>query len=194
MRSGIKMKQHNRSQFRRTFVKRKFNFKKSFWIGLGIVFSLTILLVTSTQQLSALAQNQTQAKHARFELHHVTLSASNADRLSKWYVQMLGFTIRDRFTLARPTGEKIQVVRVEIPGLKMNISQFDNSISPARVGEHQGWRHLALQVDNVDRNYQQLEAKGVQFMAKPFTYNSSGFRIAFFRDPEGNILELYQDL
>jgi catechol 2,3-dioxygenase-like lactoylglutathione lyase family enzyme len=121
-------------------------------------------------------------------------SVNDLDRVSQWYADILGFTTRDRFTLTRPDGSKIQVARVEIPGLQMNISQFDGSTSPNRNGERQGWRHIALQVDSVDESYQRLRDRGVQFIGEPFTYNPPGYRIAFFRDPEGNILELYQDL
>lgn len=165
--------------------------RKLFWIGLGIVFSLAIALATSMQSQPVLAQRHPQS--TAFQLHHVTLSVSNAEQVSKWYADVLGFKISDRLTLTRSTGGKIQVVRVEIPGLQVNISQFAGSVSPDQNGERQGWRHLSLQVDNVDRNYQQLQAKGVQFLGKPFTYNPPGYRVAFFRDPEGNILELYQE-
>ncbi|NJR50427.1 MAG: hypothetical protein HC780_13535 [Leptolyngbyaceae cyanobacterium CSU_1_3] len=45
----------------------------------------------------------------------------------------------------------------------------------------------------MDQSYQRLQKKGVQFLSKPFTYNPPGYRIVFFRDPEGNILELYHN-
>jgi catechol 2,3-dioxygenase-like lactoylglutathione lyase family enzyme len=186
------MNQPTQKSSRRVFTIANQGLRKSFWIGLGIVFSLAIALSTSGQSQYVLAPHRPQ--NAAFQLHHVTLSVSNAEQVSKWYADVLGFKIRDRLTLTRPTGGKIQVVRVAIPGLQMNISQFDGSISPNRNGERQGWRHLALQVDNVDLSYQQLQAKGVQFLGKPFTYNPPGYRVAFLRDPEGNILELYQGL
>jgi catechol 2,3-dioxygenase-like lactoylglutathione lyase family enzyme len=157
--------------------------KKSFWIGLGLA-----VVLTWTQQDLVLAQR------SQFQLHHVTLSVKDVDRVSKWYADMLGFTIGDRFTLTRPDGKQIQVVRIAMPGLKMNISQFDGSVTPNRSGERQGWRHVAFQVNSVDRSYQGLRAKGVKFFGEPFTYNPPGYRIAFFQDPEGNILELYQEL
>lgn len=185
------MNQHIKRLSRQVFIIPKHALRKPFWIELGIVLSFAIALATSMQSQHVLAQRHPQS--TAFQLHHVTLSVTNAEQASKWYADMLGFKIRDRLTLTRPTGGKIQVVRIEIPGLQMNISQFDGSVSPNQNGERQGWRHLALQVDNVDRNYQQLQAKGVQFLGKPFTYNPPGYRVAFFRDPEGNILELYQE-
>lgn len=166
--------------------------RKSCWIGLAIVVSLAIALAASIQSQPMLTQRHPQS--TAFQLHHVTLSVSNAEQVSRWYADVLGFKIYDRLKLTRPTGGKLQIIRMKISGLQMNIAQFDDSVSPNRNSERQGWRHLALQVDNVDRNYQQLQAKGVQFLGKPFTYSPPGYRVAFFRDPEGNILELYQDL
>lgn len=157
------------------------------WIELVVV--LIVVLMFFTQQVQAKIADAT-----RFKLHHVTLSVSNADRVCQWYVDQLGFTISDRFTLTRPNNKQVRVIRIEIPELKINISQFDDSIPAERSGEHQGWRHLALQVDNIDQTYERLQTQGIQFLSKPFTYNSQGIRIAFLKDPEGNILELYQDL
>ncbi|MCY7322208.1 MAG: hypothetical protein LH660_10540 [Phormidesmis sp. CAN_BIN36] len=58
--------------------------------------------------------------------------------MSQWYANTLGFAIRDRFMLTRSDGRKIQIARIEIPGLKMNGSQFEGSILPNRSGERQG--------------------------------------------------------
>ncbi|MBD2068632.1 VOC family protein [Leptolyngbya sp. FACHB-671] len=166
----------------------------------GVQFTLIPLLTAIL--LAAVQQNFVQAQRPapeaaivpRFQLHHVTRSVNDAERVSQWYVDTLGFTISDRFTLTRPNGSQVQVVRIETLGLQMNISEFDGSVAPDRTVDEQGWRHLAFQVDNVDQTYQHLQASGVQFLTEPFTYDPPGYRIAFFRDPEGNILELYQDL
>ncbi|BAY41913.1 hypothetical protein NIES2111_63090 (plasmid) [Nostoc sp. NIES-2111] len=64
---------------------------------------------------------------------------------------------------------------------------------PNRSTENQGWRHLAFEVEDVDSTYQQLRSQVVQFITEPFTYHPPGYRVVFFRDPERNILELYQE-
>lgn len=166
----------------------------------GVQFTL-ILLLTSIP-LAVAQQDFVQAQHSApettaipmFQLHHVTLSVSDAERVSQWYVDTLEFVVSDRFTLTRPNGSQVQVVRIETPGLQMNVSEFDGSVAPNRTVDEQGWRHLAFQVDNVDQTYQRLQAEGVEFLTDPFTYEPPGCRIAFLKDPEGNILELYQDL
>jgi catechol 2,3-dioxygenase-like lactoylglutathione lyase family enzyme len=169
--------------------------KKLVWTKFTLILSLTAIIIPVAGQNFVYAQrSESEIVDSAFQLHHVTLSVSDAEQVSQWYVDTLGFTVSDRFILTRPNGSQVQVVRVEIPGLQINISEFDGSVSPNRTVDEQGWRHLAFQVDSVDQTYQRLQAEGVEFVTEPFTYDPPGYRIAFFRDPEGNILELYQDL
>ena len=47
------------------------------------------------------------------------------------------------------------------------------------------------QSKNVDSDYEQLKAKGVQFIQEPKT-QVHGQRTAYFKDPDGNIWEIQQ--
>jgi lactoylglutathione lyase len=47
----------------------------------------------------------------------------------------------------------------------------------------------AVFVEDVDREYEELRAKGVHFV-KPPTTHPWGQRIAYFEDPEGNLWEI----
>jgi len=49
---------------------------------------------------------------------------------------------------------------------------------------------LIFEVANVDEYYYQLQEKGVQFIKEPLDYPSWGIRAAYFRDPDGNLLEI----
>jgi len=53
-----------------------------------------------------------------------------------------------------------------------------------------GFMHLAFEVDDVDATYADLLMKGVEFFVEP--KNVGDIRLAFFRDPDGNELELFQ--
>jgi catechol 2,3-dioxygenase-like lactoylglutathione lyase family enzyme len=158
------------------------------------IFVLILLLIVGFRLFQPRHVSAKSSSTPSFLLHHITLSVSDAEQVSRWYADILGFMISDRFTLTRPNGSQIDVIRIEVPGLRMNISRFDDSVVPNRTSENQGWRHIAFEVDDVDRQYQLLQSRGVQFLGEPLTYDPPGYRIAFFRDPEGNILELYQDL
>jgi lactoylglutathione lyase len=49
--------------------------------------------------------------------------------------------------------------------------------------------YYAVFVEDVDREYEALKAKGVHFV-KPPTTHPWGQRIAYFEDPEGNLWEI----
>lgn len=53
---------------------------------------------------------------------------------------------------------------------------------------------LILQVDNVDKSYKELSAKGIAFITKPTNMGGWGIRTAHLRDPEGNLIELSASL
>ena len=54
-----------------------------------------------------------------------------------------------------------------------------------------GWDHVALLVDNVDDAYAELVEKGVRIRSAPA--DAGEVRIAFFFDPDGNVLELFEE-
>ena len=53
---------------------------------------------------------------------------------------------------------------------------------------------LIFEVDDVDRGFAELEAKGVSLAARPTDHPEWGIRTAHFRDPAGNLLEIYTAL
>ena len=58
---------------------------------------------------------------------------------------------------------------------------------------------LCFSTDNIDQEYDVLKAKGVRFLSKPQTFDSTAYgfgksRAVYFYDPDGNILELIQKI
>ena len=53
---------------------------------------------------------------------------------------------------------------------------------------------LTFHVPDVDEAYRQLSEKGVQFLAAPADQPDWFIRVAHFRDPEGNLLEINSPL
>jgi glyoxylase I family protein len=53
------------------------------------------------------------------------------------------------------------------------------------------YRHMVgLNSDDLDADYQRLSSAGVEFIEKPTNYD--GLRIATLKDPEGNLIQLFQ--
>jgi catechol 2,3-dioxygenase-like lactoylglutathione lyase family enzyme len=109
----------------------------------------------------------------------------------KWIDETVGLKdVRaDVVYLDFPTGPRIELIRYDSPVTP------DSTIQPPNA---HGLRHVAFRVDDIDALTQRLRAAGVEFFSDvqsvpntQVTY-AGGLRkrLVYFRDPEGNILEL----
>lgn len=117
----------------------------------------------------------------KWRLEHMGLAARDTTALAQWYQEVLGFR------LIHQTDETPPAYFVEEPGgLIIEIVPGKGEASnPTR--QDAGWRHAAFIVENFDGAYQELKDKGVD-LEPPFVNGPN--RVAFFRDPEGNLLHL----
>ena len=53
---------------------------------------------------------------------------------------------------------------------------------------------VVLEVDDVDVKVRELEERGLRFVSPPTDQPDWGIRVAHFRDPDGNLAELYSPL
>ncbi|HHX44452.1 MAG TPA: hypothetical protein GX714_10765 [Chloroflexi bacterium] len=112
--------------------------------------------------------------------HHIALKATDFARSKAFYSEVLGFPI-----VGQIPGK--DVVFIDIGGTTIELSEgpADDAPRPAC-----GLMHLAFEVDDVDATYADLVMKGVEFIVEP--KNVGDIRLAFFRDPDGNELELFK--
>lgn len=118
--------------------------------------------------------------------HHMALLTPNFSRLCAFYRDVLNCPIRGEFP-----GRNIVFIDVGSTTIEL-VESADAGSDPA-TGR---WAHLAFEVADVDGTYAELSALGVPFhvLPKDFPENAPSVRIAFFRDPDGNVLELVQPL
>ncbi|MEL1266001.1 SMU1112c/YaeR family gloxylase I-like metalloprotein [Pseudoxanthomonas putridarboris] len=122
-------------------------------------------------------------------LHHVAIIASDYARSKRFYAEVLGLPIvaeayrevRDswKLDLALPDGSQVELFSFPSP--------------PPRVSRPEacGLRHLALRVADIDAAIAHLQAHGVA--CEPVRVDEyTGKRFAFFADPDGLPLELYE--
>lgn len=116
--------------------------------------------------------------------HHVALFTANFDRIRDFYTTVMGFPV-----VGKIPGHNIVFVDCGSTAIEI----VEHAAMPASSGPG-GWTHLALEVDDIDTTYKELSAAGVAFHLTPtsFPEENPWFRIAFFRDPDGNELELFQ--
>jgi catechol 2,3-dioxygenase-like lactoylglutathione lyase family enzyme len=119
-------------------------------------------------------------------VHHVGLVTGQLDHMRRFYTEALG--------LAEVRGfPEHDVVFLAAGGVLIElVGQGDASVRTQRTG----WHHLAWSVDDVDATFIRLIERGaaVHSSPEPFPPETPEFRIAFLRDPDGNLLELVQRL
>ncbi|MFN8441224.1 MAG: VOC family protein [Caldilineaceae bacterium] len=115
--------------------------------------------------------------------HHVALFTRNFAEMEKFYSQTLGFPVTRRWDDATIIFINVGSTTIELIG---------RDTAPASNSEPGAFNHLALHVANVDDAYQELLTKGIKIKAEP--KNFKDVRICFFFDPDGNTLELVQEM
>ncbi|MDH2900205.1 MAG: VOC family protein [archaeon] len=115
------------------------------------------------------------------------LSVRDWENCISFYRDKLGFKLQDKSEdfayLVFGNGPGLGLLSVE-SAAKM-ISQ--EHIRPKEDTIHRDY--FAVFVDDVDKEYEDLNAKGVHFLKTPTTH-PWGQRIAYFEDPEGNVWEI----
>jgi len=79
--------------------------------------------------------------------------------------------------------------------LEIELFQFTRPLprpkDPAYPVSDHGITHVCIEVSGVDDEFKRLGAAGVVFHCPPVTF-ANGARITYARDPDGNVIELWQ--
>jgi glyoxylase I family protein len=115
-------------------------------------------------------------------IEHTAIASPDPERLARWYVDHLGFTINYRSSNSRthfimaPDGSMIEIIE----------SKGGAAGTPAM--RDAGIRHMALTVNDFPAACLMLKDSGVAFLTEPQTVD--GNSTVFFTDCDGNILHL----
>jgi catechol 2,3-dioxygenase-like lactoylglutathione lyase family enzyme len=143
------------------------------------------------------------------KLFHVNICVRDMERSIAFY-QDLGFKKVNDFTRDDPSvGDALGLKASKLRGVFMRLGDDPTSpvldlvqfIDPPPQGEpypslnNIGICRIAFTVDDIDKTYEQLKAKKIEFVA-PLRKNDGadgnkiGVRLVCFKDPDGAILEL----
>jgi glyoxylase I family protein len=138
-------------------------------------------------------------------LHHVAISTPDADRLTGFYRDQLGFdvlldqtwpartAVADAITGLRDCSAR-QVMLRRGNGYLELFEYLAPEPKPAaadrRVCDH-GITHLCLQVDDLQAEHERLSAAGMAFNSGPQDL-APGLRTVYGHDPDGNVVELHE--
>ena len=115
-------------------------------------------------------------------IDHVALVTTDVERAAKFYTEVVGL----RETARLETTHSGTIVFVGVNGTTVEL--FGGGKAPTSAV---GYKHICFLVDDVDAEYARLKGRNVEFDMEPATVDA-GLRIAFFRDPDGNRVELMQ--
>jgi glyoxylase I family protein len=123
-----------------------------------------------------------QSPHMVTGIEHVAIASPDPLRLALWYVEHLDFVINYQSAHSQTVFIKAA------DGSMIEIIESAPDTVPAAGMNPAGLRHLALTVADFPGTYARLKEKGARFLTDAQTTN--GNSLAFFTDPDGNILHL----
>jgi glyoxylase I family protein len=132
--------------------------------------------------------------------HHVAVRTPDLETAKRWYVEALDFRVVAEWTyadeqlayLAPPADDHfyIEILGGGEPAPREVRPYADLGSSLAYAGYH----HFCLNVTSVDATVATLRKRGIAIVAEPFLLSAINRRLAFFRDPFGNLIELAEVL
>lgn len=114
--------------------------------------------------------------------HHIAVITPNLKRLVDFYTNVLGLPVDGHI------GDSITFI--DIGGTRLELIE-KSDVSQGQEEGRTGLLHVAFEVDDVQKTYEEFLAKGVEFHI-PAREARPGLWVAFFKDPDGNILEFFK--
>jgi catechol 2,3-dioxygenase-like lactoylglutathione lyase family enzyme len=152
---------------------------------------LVLITIASMGTARAMASNNSSAnKRATMNLHNVRLLVVDFDRMFSFYKEKVGLEVAwggpgdvyAEFKLSG--GGTIALFKRDLMAQALGTTALpSNAPGQDRFG-------LVIFVENLDEMFKALQSKGVAFVTEPVDRPDWGIRIAHFRDPDGNLIEL----
>ena len=122
--------------------------------------------------------------HKIHAIHHASIIVSETETSLTFYRGLLGIPTCERPDLGFP-GAWLQIAEQQI-----HLLELPNPDSVTERPEHGGKdRHIAFSVSGLESIREKLEEQGIAY-----TLSKSGRKALFCRDPDGNAVELIEQL
>ena len=123
-------------------------------------------------------------------LAHIALVVRDYDEAIQFYTETLGFDLIEDTQLS-DTKRWVIVAPKGSDGCNLLLAKAATEEQMSRVGNQTGGRvFLFLHTDNLQRDYEALQSKGVTFVRTPAT--EAWGTVAVFKDLYGNLWDLVQ--
>jgi len=121
--------------------------------------------------------------------HHIAIITPNFEAMETFYTQALGLPVTRRWDDVGIIFIDVGSTTIELIGREAAAGQAP----PHPRGEGVGINHIALHVASCDVAFAELNEHGVEILSEPSDFRGE-VRFAFFSDPDGNVLELFEEL
>ncbi len=120
-------------------------------------------------------------------LHHVHVNCQDVEVTAKYFKDVFAANEVQRGKLG---GQAF--IRMDLKGLVINLQGTEPGSEQLDPGKgKRGLDHFCLRVDDVSREVESMQGKGVKILREPFT-SSTGNQVAFVGGPDGIRIELLQ--
>lgn len=122
-------------------------------------------------------------------IHHVAVICSDYQKSKEFYVEKLGFEIENEVFREERNSYKLDL---KVAGIyQIELFSFPNPPERVNSPEARGLRHLAFEVDDVEKTAVELNEKGIE--TEPIRIDEiTGKKFTFFKDPDNLPLEVYE--
>ncbi|MFT7246196.1 MAG: glyoxylase I family protein [Candidatus Azotimanducaceae bacterium] len=135
-------------------------------------------------------------------VHHIAIGVSDLDTAIAFYTEAFGFDVVQTQTFdSNPMVDsainlknaKARMAMLKTPNNFIELWEYQNPPPKDLRSEPNdlGYPHFALQVREIDKEYERLKACGMTFGGEPVHFSPEAAAI-YGKDPFGNIIELYQ--
>jgi catechol 2,3-dioxygenase-like lactoylglutathione lyase family enzyme len=135
-------------------------------------------------------------------LHHVAIGVDDFDKALTFYTEALGFEVVQQSDFDNDAnanlaigldGIKAKMAMLKAPNAFVELWQYSQPAPKdlrSRPCDY-GYPHIALQVDDIQAEYDRLKTHGMEFVGEVVHFSDDASAI-YGRDPSGNIIELYE--
>jgi glyoxylase I family protein len=135
------------------------------------------------------ASNVSRHTHMLKRIHHAAIICSDYGLSKRFYTEVLGLqVVAENFRDERQS-HKLDLALPD--GSQLELFSFPHAPVRPSYPEARGLRHLAFEVDDVEKCKERLEALGVK-VEEVRLDEYTNKRFVFFADPDGLPLELYE--
>jgi len=122
-------------------------------------------------------------------IHHIAIICSDYEKSKDFYVNQLGFKIVAEVYREERNSYKLDLAVNDV--YQIELFSFENPPARPSRPEAQGLRHLAFEVDDIEKEIERLNVFGI--LTEPIRVDEfTAKRFTFFTDPDGLPLELYE--